>query len=261
MAARKTKPAVTSVKNLPKLAAKKSIKPKSPSKPKIEKKPTAGKKPNFKSLIKQRIKTGTLPESNYESRIWYRQQSLKMTSLREVSTERFKRIGRMNRRMRTTIRSRLMLGKLFMFDYDPNASDTLEYYDVFPCVFVIQLEIDGFLGMNMHYLPYMWRAILMDNLYELLTNPHMNEKTRLNIITNGYKTLGRSSKYRHFKPCIRRYLFDHVQSRFLEVPPDQWEIAIFLPLERFESGIRGGRATRKKVWVDTRKKYYKSLSK
>ena len=40
----------------------------------------------------------------------------------------------------------------------------------------------------------------------------------------------------------------------MEVPPDEWEIAIFLPLERFTSES-GGRATRKKIWMDTRMKY------
>ncbi len=102
MVAKKTKP-IKNVKNLPKLAATRAIRPIKPTKPKKQKKPTAGNKPTFKSLIKNKIKAGTLPESNYESRIWYRQQSLKMMALREVSTERFKRIGRMSRRMQTTI--------------------------------------------------------------------------------------------------------------------------------------------------------------
>lgn len=259
MVAKKTKP-IKNVKNLPKLAATRAIRPIKPTKPKKQKKPTAGNRPTFKSLIKNKIKAGTLPESNYESRIWYRQQSLKMMALREVSTERFKRIGRMSRRMQTTIKSRQMLGKLFMFDYDPKGRDTLEYYDVFPCVFIIELYKDGFLGLNMHYLPYMWRAVLMDNLYEIMTNQSMDETTRLNIISNGYKILKKSAKYRHFVPCIRRYLFDNVRSRYMEVPASEWEIAIFLPLERFESGVGGGRATRKTVWMETRKKYYKSLT-
>jgi hypothetical protein len=259
MAAKITKP-IKSVKNLPKLTAARTLKPIKPTKPKKEKKPAAGNKPTFKSLIKKKIQAGTLPESNYESRIWYRQQSLKMMSLREVSTERFKRIGRMSRRMQTTIKSRQLLGKLFMFEYDPKARDTLEYYDTFPCVFIIELYKDGFLGVNMHYLPYMWRAVLMDNLYEIMTNQNMDKTTRLNMVVNGYKILKKSVKYRHFVPCVRRYLFDNVRSRYMEVPASEWEIAIFLPLERFESGEGGGRATRKNVWMDTRKKYYKSLT-
>ena len=196
MAAKITKPIKSIIKfykNTPNLAATRSIRPIKPTKPKKEKKPTAGNKPTFKTILKKKIQAGTLPESNYESRIWYRQQSLKMVSLREVSTERFKRIGRMNRRMKTTIRSRLMLGKLFMFDYDPKKRDTLEFYDVFPCVFIIELYKDGFLGLNMHYLPYMWRATLMDNLYEIMTNQNMDVTTRLNIVSNGYKILKKSS--------------------------------------------------------------------
>jgi hypothetical protein len=37
----------------------------------------------------------------------------------------------------------------------------------------------------------------------------------------------------------------------MEIPPEEWEIALFLPLERFVG------ATKRKVWRDTRKKYRK----
>ena len=211
-------------------------------------------KPTFKTLIESSVKRGKMPSDVLESKTWYRQKAMQMTGLREVSTERFKRIGRLNKRMKPTLKSRLMLGRLFMFEYEPKLRETLDYYDKFPCVFPIEAHADGFLGVNMHYLPYVWRAVLMDSFYDLVTNQKMDNSTKLRVMTNGYNILSRSSKYRYFKPCVRKYLFEHAQSRYMEVPADEWEIAIFLPLERFTSES-GGRATRKKIWMDTRTKY------
>jgi hypothetical protein len=211
-------------------------------------------KPTFKTFIEKSIKRGTMPSDVYESRAWYRQKATKLVGLREVSTERFYRIGRVNKRLQPSIKSRLMLGRLFMFQYEAKTRETLPYYDKFPCVFPFESHSDGFLGFNMHYLPYIWRARLMDNLYDLTTNNNMDKTTKLRLMSNGYNILNKSAKYRYFKPCVKKYLYEHVNSRFMEVPPDEWEIAIFLPLERFTSES-GGRSTRKKVWMDTRQKY------
>lgn len=213
-------------------------------------------KPTFKTFIEKSVKRGTMPTDIYESRAWYRQRAMRLSGLREVSTERFYRIGRLNKRLRPTLRSRLILGKLFMFQYEAKTRETLPYYDTFPCVFPFEPHADGFLGINMHYLPYVWRARLMDNLYDLTTNNNMDKTTKLRLVSNGYNILNKSAKYRYFKPCIKNYLYEQVQSRFMEVPPDEWEIALFLPLERFKSES-GARSTRKKVWMDTRINYRK----
>jgi hypothetical protein len=37
----------------------------------------------------------------------------------------------------------------------------------------------------------------------------------------------------------------------MEIPPDEWEIALFLPLERFVG------TSRRVVWNESRKKYQK----
>jgi len=216
----------------------------------------ATKKPNFKTIIESTVKRGKIPTETLESRLWYRQRAQRMSSLREGSIERFHKIGRVNKRMKPTIKSRTMMGKLFMFQYEPKFRETLKYYDTFPCVFAIEPHADGFLGINLHYLPYVWRARLMDNLYDLASNNEMDETTKLQLTSNGYRILKKAAKYRFFKPCVRKYLFKHTTSRFMEVPADEWEIAIFLPLERFKSES-GASATRKKIWMDTRKKYAK----
>ena len=218
----------------------------------------AAKKKNFKSLIEANMKKGigrfrkqTMPEDVYESREWFRNKAIRTRNLKGVSSKRILRIGLDNQRMKPTIKTRRMLGKLYMFQYEAKHAETLPYYDSFPIIFPIEAHADGFLGINLHYLPHVWRAVLMDNLYDLRTNEDMDETTRLRLFNNGYNILKRSAKYRYFRPCVKKYLDEQVMSRYMEIPPEEWEIALFLPLERFVG------ATKRKVWIDTRKKYRK----
>jgi hypothetical protein len=89
---------------------------------------------------------------------------------------------------------------------------------------------DGFLGINMHYLPLFVRAKLMDALYDLSSNKRYDDTTKLRI---SYSILKSAVKFKAFNPCIKRYLSTHVKSYFLNIPSSEWEIALFLPLARF----------------------------
>ena len=70
----------------------------------------------------------------------------------------------------------------------------------------------------------------MDSLYTLSTNKTYNEKTKLRL---SYDVLNGAAKFKYFKPCIKHYLNAHVQSRFLDISADKWDIALFLPVEKF----------------------------
>jgi hypothetical protein len=85
----------------------------------------------------------------------------------------------------------------------------------------------------------------MDSLYVLLRNDKMDETTRLRI---SYDILKAAAKYKYFKPCVKRYLNENVKSRYLKIEPKEWDIAIFLPLERFK------KENKKSVWAESRKK-------
>ena len=76
------------------------------------------------------------------------------------------------------------IGKMLFFNYDPKHKDTLPYYDRFPLIFPIELYDDGFLGINMHYLPPLFRARLMDALYETINNQRYNKTSKLKINYN-----------------------------------------------------------------------------
>lgn len=138
------------------------------------------------------------------------------------------------------------VGHMYFFYYDPKLKDTLPYYDRFPLVIPIQPYPDGFLGLNLHYIHPKQRIILLDKLSEHATNKNFDIQTRLKL---NYQLLAAFSKAFEATPCIKRYLSTHVQSRFVEIFADEWDIAALLPVEQFQG------ASKNKVWADSRKKF------
>lgn len=122
------------------------------------------------------------------------------------------------------------IGKMYFFLYDAKNKDILSYWDRFPLVFPIEIYNDGFLGINLHYLPRFQRAVLMDALYVLANNDKMDSSTVLKI---SYEILSKSSRFKLAKPCIKRYLNRFVQSKFMYVNPKYWDLALMLPSEQF----------------------------
>jgi len=122
------------------------------------------------------------------------------------------------------------IGRMYMFTYDPKHKKTLPYYDRFPLIFMMEKYSDGFLGMNLHYLPPTYRARLMDALYSIEANDRLRQSKKLRM---SYSLLNSSAKYRYFAPCIKRYLAPQVKSRFVYIPAEEWDIALLMPTERF----------------------------
>jgi len=148
-----------------------------------------------------------------------------------------------------SLKSKTMIGGMYLFMYDPKTKDKLEFYDTFPLVIPFKDYPDGFLGINMHYLDPRNRALLMDGLYETINDENFDNKIRLKIT---YELLSGVSKYRYFRPCIKPYLTHHVKSRFIEIEAEEWDNVLFLPTERFE------KANRRKVWDNSKKEVNKN---
>jgi len=131
-------------------------------------------------------------------------------------------------------------GNLNMFFYDPKFKKTLPYYDRFPLVLPIERYSDGFLGINLHYLPIPLRIRLLDELMDYSTDTKFDSKTKIN--TN-YQQL---KNVKLLKPTLKRYLAGKVKSRFRRVDADEFTVATLLPVQRFS------KASSKKVWSDSR---------
>ena len=132
---------------------------------------------------------------------------------------------------RSTTFSSNVLGKMYFFYYDPKWKNELPWYDRFPLIFPIQRYSDGFLGMNFHYLHPKDRAILMDELKGYANNNEYDETTKLALT---YNTLRGFGKLKRARPTIHSYLNTKVQSKFVLINADEWEVALFLPVERFK---------------------------
>jgi hypothetical protein len=135
---------------------------------------------------------------------------------------------------------------MYFFYYDPKHKDKLPYYDRFPLVIPIERYPDGFLGLNLHYIHPKQRIILLDKLSEFANNDKYNETTKLRL---SYDLLSSASKVYELQACVKRYLYSHVESRFLEITADEWDIAALLPVHSFVG------APTSKVYSDSRKKF------
>ena len=179
-------------------------------------------------------KEGLTPRTN-ASRAWLR---AKVKDLKPTSS------GLM--RDKDRLKNTSMIGKMYFYFYDPKTKDSMPYYDRFPLVIPIERYNDGFLGLNLHYIHPKYRMILLDKLSDTMSNDTYDEKTKLKI---NYRYLAAASRIFEANPCIKRYLFTQIESRFLEITADEWDIAAMLPVESFVG------ATTSKVYADSRKKF------
>jgi len=133
------------------------------------------------------------------------------------------------------------LGRLNFYWYDPKLKKELPYYDRFPLVLPLNYYADGFLGLNFHYLPPGARLSFFEQLEAFASNRKMfdgfkkayNLSSKLNVV---YPTLKNVPQLDAYKVCIKRYLFNHVRSPFLDIDPKYWENVIMLPVTQFKKG-------------------------
>lgn len=177
----------------------------------------------FQDIINEAVKKGMLQDNVLDASKWFRTEAQKVSEQKadpqkiiKESTAQLKRYPN--------------IGEMYLFKYDPKHARDLPYYDTFPLIFPFRKVSGGFYGINMHYLPLDLRAKLMDGLYSTIDSD-ITPRTKLQI---SYNLLSTASRLRYFKPCVKHYLNSYVQSRFLQIPATQWDIALFLPLERFK---------------------------
>lgn len=130
--------------------------------------------------------------------------------------------------------SRAQWGNIYQFVYRAKHRNKLKYYDAFPMMIVLERYSDGFLGINLHYLPPTLRFVLMDQLWKFVSSPtgELDEDTQFLLRYNMLKSLSGRKLY---KPCIKRYLNKQIRSPLYKIPADKWNLAMILPSSRFLS--------------------------
>ena len=123
-----------------------------------------------------------------------------------------------------------IIGKMYLFQYSAKWKDILPYWDMWPLIFPFDYAKDGFYGINLHYLAPNHRTALMIRLIKAQGGGgDMNENFKLKL---SYDII---TKYKPAIPCIKRYLFSHVQGKGLYgISGEDWSYAAALPLQKFQ---------------------------
>ena len=176
-----------------------------------------------------------LKQAALKSKAWFQQQALllgrqNITSQKVMNSDSSK------------VKSQVVPGSLYMFLYDPKMKDELPYYDMFPLVFPFKRVAGGFMGLNMHYIPYQMRVVLLQRLMDFATDKSLTENTRLKL---SWRLIAGVSKFKWAEPCVKHYLNDHVRSTFRKIDAPDWTTAMLLPVEQFVG------ANKNKVWKDS----------
>ena len=195
----------------------------------------------FNRLELQAFRAGITPRTD-ESRAWFMNKAKNMRSINRQAL--IKEDPLIQRNALKNLSRTGLVGTMQMFFYDPKHKEKLPYYDLFPLIVVVGPAEGGFYGLNLHYLPPILRAKMLDALMET-ANMKATDDAKFQIT---YKKLQAVSKLKWYEPCFKHYLTKHVQSKFAEVPMPEWEIATFLPTAQFR------KANSKKVYADSRKR-------
>lgn len=142
-------------------------------------------------------------------------------------------------------------GDIFLFEYKPknmNNRKKLPYYDQYPVALIVDVQMDHFKAINFHYLHYADRAIFLDKLKVFANNSDFSQtETSLEEISyNNIKVLG---GLRYYRASLKRYLNNNVVGRMIKIHPSEWDLALLLPIERFQF------ARRNRVFSDSAGKY------
>jgi len=101
----------------------------------------------------------------------------------------------------------VMVGKFYLFEYDPKTKAQLARWDKYPLVLVTTLYDDGFMGANFHYTTPKQRMILAKKF--------LNKNVKI-----------------PFK-LLHRYIIKRADNLFFEVPDEDLVEFAALPIEQF----------------------------
>ena len=101
-----------------------------------------------------------------------------------------------HRYVRASDRQKFLMGGLYYFYYDPKTKADLPYYDRFPLVLVLDIQKDGFMGLNLHYLPIRQRIALLDKLMDFAVTDKNNDIQRMHLSYEDRKSTRLNSSHR-----------------------------------------------------------------
>lgn len=204
---------------------------------------------NVFETLRQRVEQNqTLPEYERRAMYWFKTHREMLTSWQQTSQRTtFGDLRQQTFTKQLVAGSRALPGRLYFFRYSPLGRKTLPYYDRFPLVIPMDIRPgQGFMGLNLHYLNYQRRAVLFDALsssYARMIDQPLNARLHFT-----YDMIRDVTKYKAFRPCVKSYDLSGLQTPLLHVGSQDWDLALFLPVEMF------AKSTKQNVWLDSETK-------
>jgi hypothetical protein len=119
------------------------------------------------------------------------------------------------------------------FWYDAKLKAILPHWDRFPIVIPFEPKNDGFIGLNLHYLPPVQRQVMFDSMMNIRARKNLTDDNRIMLV---YGMLKETTRFPGWQLCIKRYLSGHIESPFLNINPEQWRFIVGLPTSQFVKG-------------------------
>ena len=131
--------------------------------------------------------------------------------------------------------STFSLGKMYFFEYDALHKATLPIWDRYPIVIFFHTYKSKagdqiILGLNFHYLAPALRMAAFRALLRFKTGSGYKKSSKLDFGWNVIKVLAQS---KYYEKAVHAYRVDHLKSTLVEIPAQSWEMALFLPLQRW----------------------------
>ena len=190
-----------------------------------KKKETSIKRPQRVQNLENRIKKLGIRKGTIEALTWFRNAATRLGKISQNKIIEGYKPAKV-----------LKQGELYFFRYDPKLKDKLDVYDEYPLIFVIELYNNGFLGLNLHYLPPKLRQVVLIRFAGTLDFSEHKARPINYAISKAIL----SDKY--LKQMIKRYLNKQLLSPLVVIPEEDWDKVVFLPLARFH------KKTKHAVW-------------
>lgn len=210
----------------------------------------------FQKVIRDAALLNISADMNKRSRNYFQNKAKELENQRPDNILKRKTVQE-----NTTAQLPFKPGDIFLFNYLPKNADNeklLPYYDRYPLIAVVDITPEHMYGLNFHYLPYEERAILLGQLYNYLVedasssqglDTMLGDKAFLDITYDKVTNLNVPKNY--WKPCFKKYINNNIKGKLLKIHPQEWDIILQLPIERFV------RANRQRVFNDSRNKWNK----
>lgn len=180
-------------------------------------------KSDFAKFIK--LDKLSLRQLAYASRSWFQGKIAKLTK-RQIQRGTF---------LRRNTTTKLKIGKMYLYRYKPKYEATLDIWDEYPLVLPFRSTENGFIGINLHYLPPKQRAWLLFQLTRTMTEKNKNKQLRVS-----WDILNSFSRVNVGEYATHRYLMDHIASPIREIEADDFANVIMLPMQRWHLNENGG---------------------